>query len=161
MMLMMLAPGYASIDEINKLCEAIWPASYAAEAAKASIEDGLCNSTGQVFLIRDFSGNSIGLTGYFDVDTKAGVAYLRWTGVLPEYRKNGIFKQAIKLLTTQLKGANPNINALIELVPDNEYGHSIVGAFERVGFDYDAERDVVIPTGEDDTWPVLPYVLAL
>lgn len=150
---------------IKKLVYSIWPEPYAAAASVASVEDGLYEPTGQVFLIYENNYSLfrehetlVGITGYFDIDSQAGHAYLRWTGVIPKARNRRVFRTTIALLTLQLKGANPSINRLIELVPDNEYGHStVIPAFERCGFKVD--NTIKVPVGEDADWPVIPYVL--
>ncbi len=153
----MLYPGRVHSSVIEAMCHEIWPMPYAADAAFASVEDGLTNPTGQVFFIK--GGNYIiGITGFFDPDPDCGNAYLRWTGVLPQYRGTGAFRAAIELLKMHLKGVDPRFSELIELVPDNEYGQSIVGAFTATGWVLDSGREV--PEGEDADWPVKPYVLS-
>jgi GNAT superfamily N-acetyltransferase len=149
-------------DLLHALVYNIWPEPYAQDAYLVTVEDGKRKPTGNVFAIRyvrpGVGLRNVGITGYFDIDNDKGIAYLRWTGLLPEYRGRGIFREALRQLVLQLKGANPSISALVELVPDNEYGHSIVvPAFERVGFK--RNDSIRIPAGEDADWPCIPYVL--
>lgn len=152
--LQMLTENTLNREDIRELCERIWPEPYAAEAANATISDGIVDPQSQIFLIYDNFRRLLGITGYFEIE--GDVAYLRWTGVLPEFRRRGIFLEAIRLLVRQLRGANPNVKKLVELVPDNEYGKSIMNAFVVSGFVYDQEFPV--PHGEATDWNVLPYI---
>ncbi len=160
--LQLLNPQYHTVDKVQTLIHTIWPQLYAEPALAATIEDAFDRPNGQVFLIvktlDGYQPRAVGITGYFDVNADTGTAYLRWTGIIPAYRREGIFAATIKLLTLQLRGANPAISRLIELVPLNEYGRSeVMPAFERVGFKPDPV--LPIPEGEDSDWPVVPYVL--
>lgn len=154
--LQLLTKDVMDQHDIQKLCETIWPAPYAAEATKATIDEAINRQLGQIFAIRSEHHQIVGITGYFDIH--GHTAYLRWTGIRPLFQRNGFFREAIKLLTTQLKGANPQVDTLVELVPDNEYGNAISKAFESMGFIAQPDLDV-IPEGEDADWKVIPYVL--
>jgi hypothetical protein len=151
----MLRPGRVSPDIISTVCQHIWPYELAHEATMSLIVDGVTNQTGQVFLIKE-SNHILGFTGFFDLDPETGVAYLRWTGVLPSYRRTGVFRQAIECLKLHLRGANPKITKLIELVPTAKEAE-IAPPFKALGFK--ADRSVPIPHGEDESWDVIPYVL--
>lgn len=156
--LRMLTPAMLTDHEVAGLCNNIWPKPYADAASHATIYDGLHNPTGQIFVICYTERNHtavVGITGYFYDN---GHCYLRWTGVAPNYRKHGVFRTALELLTLQLKGANPSVQRIIELVPANEYGDSIERAFLNVGFVPTPEGSL-IPEGEDSDWPVVPYSL--
>ncbi len=148
-----------SEQDIRNMIAAIWPAPYAKDAIDATILWGFDEPQHQIYLIY-FDDEVVGITGFFDIDSHAGQAYLRWTGVIPEYRRRGIFKEAVRQLAAILIGANPSINRLIELVPGNEYGHTVAKlAFEAIGFK--ERKDLPVPVGEDDDWPCIPYSLFL
>lgn len=158
--LQLLTPDSMTPDSVIELCNRIWPEPYAAAAAQATIEDGMIDPKYQIYLIMAEGALGvkfvIGLTGVFDIH--GSTAYLRWTGLLPEFRGKGAFRQSIWELTQIIKGANPKLNSLIELVPDNDYGRLIQGAFMNLGFTHEPDLDV-IPEGEDSDWKVIPYVL--
>lgn len=149
-------------DVVSNMIHNIWPAPYAKDAELATREDGFKNPTGDVFAIvympsSGYSPRVIGLTGYF-MESAGDSAYLRWTGIRTAFRHNGHVREALRQLTLILKAANPGLCKLIELVPDNNYGHIVVvPAFEKLGFVSD--RSISVPTGEDADWAVIPYVL--
>ena len=160
--LQLLNPSHFSLDVMKSLVHMIWPPIYADPALEATVEDGYDSSSGQIFLIckvePGYQPRVVGITGYFDVSNNTGTAYLRWTGISPQFRREGYFAEAIKQLCLQLRGANPDISRLIELVPLNDYGRNeVMPAFERVGFKPDPM--LAVPEGEDAGWPVVPYVL--
>lgn len=158
----LLTPEIEFLPIIRDVIEIIWPPEYAKAAYQATAEDAYLNPIGQVYAIRHHDTYShrvhlVGITGIF-LDERKDVAYLRWTGILPEYRRKGIFAETIRQLTLTMRGMNPDIKHLVELVPDNEYGHiKVIPAFERVGFVRD--DSFVVPKGEDDEWDCIPYVL--
>jgi len=130
----------------------IWPDPYRYHAALASRID---SDSGEVFYIKE-DGEVIGITGYFIDDECSGSgAFLRWTGIIPARRGNGIGRKALYELARTLHQAYPQREKIIELIPDNEYGATIVQPFfESVGF---APYRVFIPIGEDTDWPVVSF----
>lgn len=125
----------------------IWPEPYATPAADAFLEDW---NSGQIYLI--FAGdNIVGVTGYF-LDTHSTSVYLRWTGILPEYRRKGYASKALTLLRSALAHDYSGCK-LVELVPDNEYGVAVKQFFLSQGFQEDP--DVYTPPNECSDWPTL------
>jgi hypothetical protein len=90
---------------------------------------------GQVLLILDDT-KVVGITGVFDEHDNKDDIYLRWTGVVPDLRCRGIGRHTIELLVAE---GCPRFYAtrsnLIELVPENKYGRTLVEPFfQAVGF---------------------------
>lgn len=113
----------------------IWPEPYAAEAAEACEEDA---GDWNLFFIRQ-DGEVVGITGVFEQDdgvvADIDTLLLRWTGVIPSKRKQGITRQALDLLIGEARLLRPKAHKLIELAPDNEYGREqVMPAFEKLGF---------------------------
>ena len=129
----------------------IWPEPYAQQAEHASAVD--CQ-TGQILYIEQY-GAVVGITGIFFEPECPTDIFLRWTGVVPECRCRGIATEALRLLAYMCASWCPDRKRLIELVPDNEYGHQVpLPFFTNLGF---VPCSVVAHEATD--WPVLPYAL--
>lgn len=91
--------------------------------------------TGDVFYIV-VHPNVVGITGVFiDPDDEPHVIRLRWTGVNPEFRRQGVAKKAIKLVIDHVKSKYPERTILMENVPDTEHGEQNVAPFfQALGF---------------------------
>jgi GNAT superfamily N-acetyltransferase len=130
-MIKLVATGGNPFETYPQL-RAIWPKPYATFAERASTRD---SETGQVLLIT-FEGTVVGISGVFDERDDKDDIYLRWTGVVPGLRGRGIGKRAIELLVDEVcPRFYATRSSLIELVPENEYGRTLVEPFFRaVGF---------------------------
>lgn len=135
--------------------KSIWPEPYGSAAAYASRVD---SGTGEIFyIVRD--QDVVGITGLFLDDTNTSDIFLRWTGIVPGLRQGGLAREALRQLTALCKAEHPERTRLVELVPDNEYGHRVAKPFfEKVGF---IPEGIPVPTGEDSDWPVIAYVSQL
>jgi hypothetical protein len=121
----------------------IWPEPYATAAAEASAADAW---TGDVWLVCKDKTNVIGITGIFIDPEYEEDVFLRWHGIVPSERGTGAAKAAL-LETYRILGRK----RLVELVPDNEYGWTVVQPFFlSMGFvrDGDAQdyAEAVVPS---------------
>lgn len=150
-----VAVGKGDPFEYQPQLKTIWPEPYGSCAAEASRID---SGTGEIFYAM-YYGLVIGITGVFTYPEAPNDVYLRWTGVIPEFRKSGIGRGIIQSIIQHCRNVFPDRERLIELVPDNEYGHTVPKPFfEKLGF---AQEGATIPAGEAEDWPVLTYVLDL
>lgn len=131
----------------------IWPEPYAADATLAYTEDW---ETGQIFLVMT-EEEIVGVTGYF-VDKDPSLVYLRWTGILPEYRRTGHAAAALTQLISLLKHDYEG-RKLVELVPANEYGAPVREFFLALGFRDDP--DAYIPPVECADWPTIAMTVTI
>lgn len=98
-----------------------------------------------VFLICA-EGRVIGLTGFFFEENPDDI-FLRWTGVIPEYRRQGVSSQALILVLQEARRQFPNIKTVIENVPEHQ--SDIIAFFAARGFqptgpmEYDEWSDMV------------------
>lgn len=119
----------------------IWPEPYASEAAAASNAD-YADRDEPVFLIMCDGLEDeyvVGITGLFFMKEDEGIVdptavHLRWTGILPNWRRSNIAKRAMLQLRWYCKDHMPERTKLIELCPLNDYGATVAPFFERVGF---------------------------
>jgi RimJ/RimL family protein N-acetyltransferase len=158
-----LLPGVRLVDvqagddpfEDHPSLKSIWPEPYGREAAYASRVD---SGTNEIFyIVRD--QEVVGITGLFLDETNSTDIFLRWTGIVPGLRQGGLAREALSQLTALCKAEHPNRTRLVELVPDNDYGHRVAKPFfEKVGF---IPEGVPVPVGEDSDWPVIAYVSQL
>lgn len=125
----------------------IWPEPYATPATDAFLEDWNSGQIYQIFAEDAF----VGITGYF-LDDHSTSIYLRWTGILPEYRRKGYAAKALTLLRSALSHDYAG-RKLVELVPDNEYGAAVKQFFLSQGFQEDP--DVYTPPNECSDWPTI------
>ena len=146
--------------EVHPQLREIWPEPYAREAEIASHVDA---HSGQILYILN-DGTVVGITGIFFDDKSPKDVFLRWSGIIPMYRRQHLMTQAFEHLLRLIIGLCPERERLIELVPDNEYGHNVaLPFFLDAGFEKDpAFQDAVnIPEGEGADWPVFPVVFDL
>lgn len=147
----LVTPTCAPFAGHPQLCR-IWPAPYHEFAEHASNEDW---GTGQVWLIQH-DQQIVGITGLFlepDVDD---LVYLRWTGVLPEFRRHGIAHRALQTVC-HMAANTTRARTLVELVPDNDYGKTVAPFFRNFGF-YELPKDTV---AEETDWPTIPMGIQL
>jgi GNAT superfamily N-acetyltransferase len=131
----------------------IWPEPYHSSAREATKED--CQ-IGQVFLIMNGS-NVVGITGIFFEPENDSDVFLRWTGIAPGWRGKGIARDAMQQLILLCKGWLGDRKRLVELVPDNEYGNTVVKPFfEAIGF-----VESKIGKHEETDWPTKAYAYKL
>lgn len=97
---------------------------------------------GPMFLIKK-DDQVIGITGVFledengqchPYDPQTHTVYLRWHGIIPGERRNGYSDEAMNLLLKEVQHRYPNIQTLIELIPERSYSDSIRKHFEHLGF---------------------------
>lgn len=142
----------------------IWPAPYANSAAAATSSDWesgeICAITWRShYAIYSSEAKIVGITGWFHDPEAPEDIYLRWTGILPEYRLMGFGKDALDMLIKSLRYKFPNHKRLIELVPDNEYGATVaLPFFLKYGF---VKDDAYVPPAEKTEWDCIPYVYQL
>lgn len=98
-----------------------------------------------VFLI--YLGDQIiGITGFFFEDNPHEI-FLRWHGIIPEYRRQGFSTQALGLVLQEAVRQFPDVHTVIENVP--EHDASILAFFAPLGFtptgplEYDEWSDMV------------------
>ncbi|MFL9611166.1 GNAT family N-acetyltransferase [Methylobacillus sp. Pita2] len=124
----------------------IWPEPLNAFAWEATEETLALNGAdgSEIFLIA-VDGAVAGITGYmpyFEASepgtpvTRMSVSKvcLRWHGVLPRYRGQGISKLVIRQMTEFGQAAFPNATQFIELVPNNTLGVATAAYFSGLGF---------------------------
>lgn len=119
----------------------IWPEPYASEAAAAANED-YADEDEPVFLIMCDGLEDeyvVGITGLFFMTASEGkvdptAVYLRWTGIIPQWRRSHVAERALHKLIEYCKEHMPERTKLIELCPLNDYGATVAPFFERVGF---------------------------
>jgi GNAT superfamily N-acetyltransferase len=131
----------------------IWPEPYRMYAEEASKED--CQS-GQFFFIlrRD---EIVGITGLFFLPDNDTDVFLRWHGIVPELRGRGFASEALRQVIQIATGFCGSYKRLVELVPDNEYGNTLVKPFfENCGF-----RPMEVSSKEETDWPSIPYAFKL
>jgi GNAT superfamily N-acetyltransferase len=134
----------------------IWPEPYRKEAAWAS---HIFSSSREIFYVVR-GGEVVGITGvFFDEEGDPADGFLRWTGIIPGLRKTGLGRLAIEQLARLCQQRYPECRRLVELVPDNEYGHTVPKQFfEKLGF---VPCPAKVPVGEDADWPVIAYAADL
>lgn len=138
---------------LSLFMDKIWPEPYATPAADAFLEDW---NSGQIYqIIADDA--IVGVTGYF-LDAHSTSVYLRWTGILPEYRRKGYASKALTVLRSALSYDYAG-RKLVELVPDNEYGVAVKKFFLSQGFQEDP--DVYTPPNECSDWPTVAMSITI
>jgi len=126
----------------------IWPEPYNTEAKEASAED---SHTGQVMLIK-YGHQVIGTTGLFLQDDDFLNVYLRWHGVVPQWRRHGYAGEAIKLIASVARMVFPHRRYLVELAPVTQYGEAVIRFFTSVGFTVHPEQHRYC---DEMWWPML------
>lgn len=101
---------------------------------------------GNIYLIKE-NDEIVGLTGFYPYEglgPRGSFAYedvkhlgLRWHGVIPERRGNGISSAAFSLMLEQAGIKFPNAKRIVEIVPDHENAGIIRRHFEKLGFQKD------------------------
>lgn len=133
----------------------IWPSPYAEKADEASREYA---NTGEIMYVV-YGGRVVGITGIFFDEAAPHDVFLRWTGIIEGFRRVGLGSAVIAGVAELCRKQYPNAIYLVELVPDNEYGHTVAKPFfEALGFEPDIG---VIPPSEDSEWPCIRYALNL
>lgn len=110
----------------------IWPEPYKSEFRAVTIQDRM---SGEIFYVFDDS-RLVGITGIFFDDDCPDDIFLRWTGILPAERRKGYAAQVILQLVGMCQLCYKSYSRLIELVPDNDYGHTVATPFfKALGFE--------------------------
>ena len=115
--------------------KAIWPAPSQALAQEATREALQATGAGV------FCGNYlaavehevVGMTGFF-VTEEGGEPYLRWHGVVPGWRGQGLSAQMLALVVREVRRYLPQSRTLTELVPQTDYSGYLNRHFEKLGF---------------------------
>jgi GNAT superfamily N-acetyltransferase len=129
----------------------LWPEPYKSEFEHATRNDVL---TGQILYAFD-EDKLVGITGVFLDSEKTDDLFMRWTGILPEHRRNGYAHSLVLALVGHCERNYLNHTRLIELVPDNEYGHTQVEPFfKAIGFKKGRAK---IPASEIGSYGHLVY----
>lgn len=76
----------------------------------------------------------VGMTGFFFVDS-AEEPFLRWHGVVPEHRSQGLSAAALRWVLLHLLSRYPLARGLTELVPQTSYAAGIERHFQSMGFE--------------------------
>ena len=114
----------------------IWPEPYRSLAEGAVVEhlDLLPEvDIGDIVLIMK-NDVVVGISGYFPFNEEYTDFGLRWHGVIPEFRGQGISRAALSQVAALALRRFPEGDHLIELVPLNAYGDGLVEYFQRIGF---------------------------
>lgn len=101
----------------------------------------------------------IGLTGFFidepdeyirpyAAHKDLSTLYLRWTGVIPEYRGLGYSSEAFDLVLREAAKRYPKLDTMIELIPQTSYNQPIERYFTSLGFK---------PVGESEQYDWSPH----
>lgn len=86
----------------------------------------------------------VGITGFFDIDYPEDKFWgLRWHGIIPEYRGQGIAEMAIYITAQELQRLHPQVENLVEYIPHSDYSGYIFKFFEKLGFEALAEPETV------------------
>ena len=125
-----------SSEQLMRLATAIWRDPVAARRAGESAVRywrGQAASKGPFYLIRDANGRDLGLIGAFWHADKSPVVGLRWSGVIPDCRSQGVYRAAISSLVEILQSLCPNGQWLEEMVPPGR--SDVIPVFESLGFE--------------------------
>lgn len=83
-----------------------------------------------IFLIMN-GDHVIGITGFFFQEDPTTV-FLRWHGIIPEYRRQGLSSLALRQMLTLAQHQFPEIQTVIENLPESQ--PDIIGFFQSLGF---------------------------
>lgn len=123
----------------------IWPEphrSLAEEAVVEHLQQMKDVELGDIQMIL-LDGRTVGISGYFPYDAEGTNLGLRWHGILPEVRGQGISAKALQLVARRAIERFPQAGNLIELVPLTDEGEVISSYFSKLGF---------APVGEPETY---------
>jgi RimJ/RimL family protein N-acetyltransferase len=114
----------------------IWPEPYrtlSEEGVTEHLEMVPEHDIGDVVLILK-GDRVVGISGYFPMDTGYRNLGLRWHGIIPSERGQGISRVTLSLVATLARKRFPDSIHLIELVPMNDFGKPVMDYFKRIGF---------------------------
>ena len=119
----------------------IWPEEFQTIAEDITEDELVLGPTdGPILLIED-EGEVIGITGAFVWPDNFNEMGLRWTGIVPERRRDGVATLALAELIEYVKSKDYTITALVELLPNNDYGDKIKPFFKSFGFEKRGEPE--------------------
>lgn len=148
-------------EYMEPIVREIWPDPYHVSAVEAMKADW---DTGEVKIISYWDDaldcyEVAGITGYFFDPEAPEDVYLRWTGITAYARRRSIATEALHILIEEIRDKFPKHKRLIELVPDNEYGHTVaLPFFLKFGF---VKDDAFVPPNEKTEWDCIPYIYNL
>jgi len=131
-MTVLIVPATGDPFALYPQLRTIWPTPFKEMAEEASKDH---SHTGQVWLILK-DNDVVGITGVFDDDEWPDVVLLRWHGVVPQLRGQGIGRLALDLLVAHVcPKFYPEYKRLVEFVPHNDYGKTkVYQFFKRCNF---------------------------
>jgi GNAT superfamily N-acetyltransferase len=100
---------------------------------------------GGILLIKNEKNKVVGLTGYFIyVEGFTNEIWLRWHGVIPEFRNLGISPMLINFIKETIRLMYPNVETLCEYMPVSlPNSPAIANHFEKLGFEKFGEPEDV------------------
>ncbi|QRE00191.1 hypothetical protein [Burkholderia phage BCSR5] len=125
-------PAGSDLFEQAPHLKTIWSPEKTALAAEYAKADA---GTGEVFAIT-YDKAVVGTTGFFiEPGDPIDTVRLRWTGVIEQYRRRGITRDALTLLVPKLRAKYPQCIKILEAVPINDNGKNfIIPFFTSMGF---------------------------
>lgn len=113
----------------------IWPdPAHQQVAEEAAVEDLVAGpQCGPVLLILADS-EVVGITGLFPWPDDFRFMGLRWTGVIPSRRREGICENAVRQLFDYADREDWSCKGIFEILPCTEYGNSLKPFFIELGF---------------------------
>jgi len=113
----------------------IWPDPLHQQCAEEVDVEDLSSGlpVGPILLILA-DGEVVGITGTFSWPTDVRLMGLRWTGVIPSRRREGICEAAILQLFDYLEENDWSCSGLVEIMPCTAYGDTLKPFFAKLGF---------------------------
>jgi hypothetical protein len=92
------------------------------------------NNSTQYYVIFLNNVKIVGIIGHFEYPTTEQILGITWSGILPEYQKQGIYKAALEELTSKVKIKYPKARHLEEIVPQGTRYNRLICIFKQLGF---------------------------
>ncbi len=128
--------GSTSEQLVRALAARIW----ATPKAQRCAGDSLCCVLGpgepdrsQYYFAVLQDGQIAGIVGHYEIGGK--LAGLTWSGLLPEYRGQGIYRAALHCLDDRIAELYPKAEVLVEIVPPGPRHDAVVCKFQSLGFE--------------------------
>lgn len=122
------------LPELKGIVPLIWPHHSESllpwVAVKEYVEEV---GSGEVYAISDARGRLIGMTGWYWREANPTNAGLRWTGILPEFRKQGYFATTVNRIEMCVLRIKPAVHTLSEILPRGRVAE-LLPIFSRLGF---------------------------
>lgn len=113
----------------------IWPAASQALAEEATMEalDAVGPNVHCGIYLAKLGEEVVGMTGFM-VTLDGPEPFLRWHGVVPKHRGQGLSAQVLALVKTEIARHLPKAKTLTELIPRAENYADLSRHFEKLGF---------------------------